>query len=307
VAVYPVDARGARPNEFYEAGHNLSSAISADERLTGVHGAQASTSLAEDSERNADQEAMRTLAHDTGGKAFVNSNGFSQIISEVVKASSDFYTVSYTPENRVMDGSFRRVEVNVAGGKYTLSYRRGYYADDMDLPGAPRPTATTVAATTDPLRPFEEFGMPQTEQILYKALIKPVVARDDSAPAPQNAAPGQLDQYSARYSVDFAVDLKDLRLKLDPDGLHTGTLNLCLIVYDRYGHVISRKDHLVALNIKPNVYEIFKTTGVQLHDSIEVPKGQFWLRTGVYDQASRKVGTMEVPLSSVKPIDMASK
>jgi hypothetical protein len=102
-----------------------------------------------------------------------------------------------------------------------------------------------------------------------------------------------------RYSVDFAVDLNDLDLTLAVDGVHRGTLNVSLIAYDRYGNVVNRKDHIVALTIKPNVYEVFKKTGVQLHDSIEVPSGQLWLRTGVYDQASRKVGTMEVPLSSV--------
>ena len=43
-----------------------------------------------------------------------------------------------------------------------------------------------------------------------------------------------------------------------------------------------------------------------MHSEISVPKGQFWLRTGVYDERSRKVGTMEVPLSSVKE-SIASK
>ena len=43
-----------------------------------------------------------------------------------------------------------------------------------------------------------------------------------------------------------------------------------------------------------------------MHGEIMVPKGQYWLRTGVYDEASRKVGTMEIPLSSVKQ-SVASK
>ena len=38
---------------------------------------------------------------------------------------------------------------------------------------------------------------------------------------------------------------------------------------------------------------------MQLHAEIRVPKGQYWLRTGVYDQASHKVGTLEVPLAAV--------
>jgi hypothetical protein len=109
-----------------------------------------------------------------------------------------------------------------------------------------------------------------------------------------------------RYSVDFAIELKDLNLKLDPNGLHTDTLNLSMIVYDKYGQVTSREDHLVKLNIKPDIYTVFEKTGVQLHGEVSVPKGQFWLRTGVYDESSRKVGTLEVPLSSIKD-SVASK
>ena len=135
-----------------------------------------------------------------------------------------------------------------------------------------------------------------------KTLVQEIPAKStaaaDSKPAPKGP--------QGNYSVDFAVDLKDLNLKLDSDGLHKGTLNLSLVVYDRYGHVASRADHLVALSIKPDIYAIFEKTGVQLHGEVSVPKGQYWLRTGVYDQTSHKVGTMEIPLSAVKLVDTAS-
>ncbi|MGD0445884.1 MAG: hypothetical protein ABSA39_18275, partial [Edaphobacter sp.] len=62
----------------------------------------------------------------------------------------------------------------------------------------------------------------------------------------------------------------------------------------------------MALSIKPGVYTIFQQSGVQLHAEIAVPKGQYWLRTGVYDQGSGKVGTMEVALSSVVALDVAT-
>jgi hypothetical protein len=51
---------------------------------------------------------------------------------------------------------------------------------------------------------------------------------------------------------------------------------------------------VVQLNLKPDVYAVFQKTGVPMHFPIELPKGQYWLRTGVYDQGSRKVGTMEL-------------
>jgi hypothetical protein len=224
-------------------------------------------------------------------------------------SSSDFYTISYTPTDTKMDGGFRDIDVRVVEGKYTLSFRRGYFARDEDLPGAAgtkqqqaSQQASQSPSKIDPLAPFMDFGLPQTQQILYKALIKQLPAPASAAAETNGAAKGPVD----RYSVDFAVDLKDLDLKLDSDGLHKGTLNLGLIVYDKYGQIASRAEHLVELNIKPDVYAVFEKTGVQLHGQIAVPKGQYWLRTGVYDQASHKVGTMEVPLSSVKALDGAA-
>jgi hypothetical protein len=64
--------------------------------------------------------------------------------------------------------------------------------------------------------------------------------------------------------------------------------------------VVSRKDHIVQLNVKPDVWAVYMNSGVQLHAEIAVPKGNFWLRTGIFDEQSRKVGTMEVALAAVQ-------
>jgi VWFA-related protein len=303
VALYPVQAAGVWTQGFYQASTTLNPTTSMPGQLIGANGAQTSSLSAESSQRNMDQETLKMYARDSGGKAFVSTNGLSEVIADINSSSADFYTLSYTPANGKMDGSLRTIDVKVAGGKYNLSYRRSYYASDEDLPGAALATRAQVVqklaaqnpGAVDPLLPFMDLGMPQTEQILYKALIKPL---SEAPPSSSDAKPTAKGPQK-RYSVDFALDLKDLDLKLDSNGLHNGTLNLSLIVYDRYGEVASREDHLVALNIKPDVYTIFQQTGVQLHAEIRVPKGQYWLRTGVYDQASHKVGTMEVPLAAV--------
>jgi VWFA-related protein len=308
VAVYPVDARGVRSSAFYEAGNTLPQTYTTPSQLIGVNGAHVTSTMNESMARNSDQEAMKTLARDSGGKAFVNTNGLADVIADVVLSSADFYTISYTPADRRMDDSFRPIEVKVAGGKYNLSYRRGYYATDASLPGAVQTAqkgAPENRAANDPLRPFMEFGMPQTEQILYKTLVKPLPATAETPAATDVKAAAKGPQN--RYSVDFAVDLKDLNLTPDAAGLHNGTLYLSLIVYDRFGNAVSRRDHLVGLNIKPDIYTIFQQTGVQLHAEIEVPRGQYWLRTGVYDPATHRAGTMEIPLNAVKTQQVAAK
>jgi VWFA-related protein len=322
VAIYPVDVRGANVPAFYTAENKLDPTITSAPQLLGPppgvtadapnvgQGGFAGGLQDESQTKNSSDSTMDMLASQTGGKAFYNQNDLSGIIGKVTDHSANFYTLSYAPNNVNMDGSYRKIEVKVGDGEhYTLSYRQGYYARDEDLPGAAQSTQNQAAQQAsqdptriDPLGPFMVFGMPTSEQILYKALIQHMPAKSEGSAGAKPSLKGPMD----RYSVDFALDLDDLNLKLDPDGSHKGKLNLSMIVYNKYGQTTSREDHLVDLSIKPDAYAVFQKTGVQMHGEIMVPKGQFWLRTGVYDEVSRKVGTMEVPLSSIKD-SVASK
>ena len=324
VSIYPIDAHGVVGNNLYTAQSQLDPSISSPSQLLGPpagmtagspnagQGGFSTAVMNENRDLNSSHSTMEMLARETGGQAFHNSNRLSDAINKVISSSANFYTLSYAPSNEKMDGTLRTIDVKVAGAnKYTLSFRRGYYALDQDLPGAAQVAqrralvsrSTEDPRLVDPLKAFMDFGMPQTEQILYKALIRPVPEKPDTPAAEKAVGKGPQD----RYAVDFAVDLKDLSLEPDADGNHDGALNVTLIVYDKYGTVANRKDHIVQLKLKPDIYKIFQQTGVQLHAEIEVPKGQFWLRTGVYDQATHKVGTMEVPFSSVKPLETAAR
>lgn len=318
-AIYPIDARGVSNYSLYTAENNLSQANTQASQLLGAtsigsdtgsakgSGGFANSMTSEGMDRNADQLSGQIMAEQSGGKAFANTNGLADVMEKITSTSGHFYTLSYSPTNPKMDGSFRKIEVKVeGGGKYKLSYRRGYFAVEDALPGSSlavrgqevQKLAAQNPGAVDPLLPFMDLGMPQSEQILYKIRVVPAAA------GPNEPADKKDKNH---YAVDFAIDLTDLHLKLDTDGLHKGTLNVSLVVYDRYGNIISREDHLVSLNIKPDVYAIFQSTGVQLHAQLAVPNGNYWLRTGIFDQSSRKVGTMEIPLSAVKPLETAAK
>jgi len=295
-ALYPVDASGTSNYASYTAENNPKAGVSTDGKANRGEG----------EDRDHDQHNAQILAEQSGGRAFANTNGLSDVIDKVTSESAHFYTLSYVPSNAKMDGVFRKIGVKIAGGSYNLSYRRGYFAVDTGLPGnsmdVRNQKAQKLAAqnpgAVDPLLPFMDLGMPQSEQILYKVRILPSVAGENEPAEKKN---------KNHYKVDFAIDLKDLDLKLDKNGLHNGALNVSLIVYDLYGNIISREDHVAELSIKPDAYAVFESTGVQLHAELAVPKGNYWLRTGVYDQGSRKVGTMEVALSSVVPLQASAK
>lgn len=317
-AIYPVDARGASNLSLYTAENNLSQGVTQSSQLLGAtnigsdygstkgSGGFANAMTSESMDRNADQLNAKYIAEQSGGRAFANTNGLADVLDKITSTSSHFYTLSYSPTDSKMDGSYRKIEVKVSGGKYNVSYRRGYFAVEDALPGSSlavreqevRKLAAQNPQAVDPLLPFMDLGMPQSQQILYKILVVPTTA-------PQNEPADKKDKN--HYKVDFAIDLGDLKLDANENAIHTGSLNVSLVVYDRYGNIISREDHLVQLNIKPDVYVLFQKTGVQLHADLDVPKGNFWLRTGIFDRGTGKVGTMEIPLAAVKPLETAAK
>ena len=314
VAIYPVDARGATVQQFYTAENVLDPKITTAAQLLGptpgvaadspnaAQGGFAGGLTNESEKRGNSNSTMDMLAEQTGGKAFYNQNDLTGIIGKVIGSSDNFYTLSYTPSNSKMDGGFRNIAVKLSEGNYKLSYRRGYFARDEDLPGAAGSIQEQAAEQAsqdpthvDPLAPFMTFGMPQTEQILYKALIHHA---SEKAGITNHSADAQ--GTAEHYAVDFAVNLNDVGLKTGADGIRRDKLNIALIVYDRYGQIVTHEEHLIELNVKPDVYSIFEKTGLQLHGAVNVPKGEYWLRTGIYDERTRKVGTMEVPLRLVQ-------
>lgn len=324
VALYPVDVRGTWTPELTTAENRTDETVRTPQQMIGpalgfppaatdpstINQGQDSVTTAsgvltqklqsESAANNSSNATMEMVAEQTGGKAFYNKNDLSAIIDGVVTSSSDFYTISYTPTDSNMDGAFRKIGVSV-NGKYHLSYRRGYYAREDGEPGAAQEAQTravqhAIQTGADPLGPFMDFGLPQTEQILYTERVVP------EQQAPDAKSKGE------RFAVDFVVSLDDLNLKQDPDGTRKGTLTLSLIVYDKYGQIASRREHMIALNIKPEMWETYqKNGGLQLHSDLEIPNGQYWLRTGVYDATSRKVGTMEVPFSAVHPLQASAQ
>ena len=120
VAIYPLDVRGLQALPGGGEAQNAS-----------LHGQSAYTgaSVLNDLNSNAaSQETLSTLAADTGGKAFFDSNDFSGVFSQVQKDTSAYYILGYTSSNHLRDGRFRHIRVVVNRPDLKLDYRSGYYA-----------------------------------------------------------------------------------------------------------------------------------------------------------------------------------
>jgi len=121
VSIYPVDVRGL--TAFPPGGQAQSASLHGQSAYSGA-------SVLNDLNGNAaSQETLYTLAADTGGKAFMDTNDLSGVFRQVQKDTSAYYVLGYTSTNHLKDGHFRRLKVQVNRADVKLEYRSGYYAD----------------------------------------------------------------------------------------------------------------------------------------------------------------------------------
>ncbi|MGC1903457.1 MAG: VWA domain-containing protein [Candidatus Acidiferrum sp.] len=120
VSIYPLDVRGL---QAFPAGGEAQTA--------SLHGQSAynGNAVFNDLNGNANsQETLSTLADDTGGKAFFDSNDFSGVFAQVQKDTSAYYVLGFTSTNPAKDGRFRHLKVQLNRQDVKLEYRSGYYA-----------------------------------------------------------------------------------------------------------------------------------------------------------------------------------
>ena len=120
VSIYPVDIRGLQA--FPPGGEAQNASLHGQSAYNGA-------AVLNDLSNNAGtQDTLSTLASDTGGKAFFDSNDFSAVFSQVQKDSSAYYVLGFTSTNALKDGRFRYLKVQLNRQDLKLDHRSGYYA-----------------------------------------------------------------------------------------------------------------------------------------------------------------------------------
>jgi VWFA-related protein len=287
VAIYPIQSEGLVQNFGFDAD---ASEIGHTRGITNTGG------VAANHNRDANFITMDILAKDSGGKAFYNTNGISDAFTRAMDHGSHYYTITYTPSNRKMDGSYRHIEVKVSGEKHKLAYRRGYYAANANS------KAPKDQVVTDPLLPLMTRGLPNLAQIIYKIRVVPT-SPQPAANAPRAGNNTEMKGPFTRYAVDFAIAPQDLRLEASSDGQYRGEVEVMLTAYAGDGLPLNLSVKKQQIALKAKTYSETQAVGVQLHCEIDVlqkdiAKGGIRLRTGIYDLQSDNAGTLEVPINT---------
>jgi hypothetical protein len=239
--------------------------------------------------RFADTEAW---AEETGGKAY-HANNIKQEIAAAVDHGSRHYTLAYVPSDETEDGRERKVEVKVLSGKYAVFYRRSYFEQTRK-----EIAKAGTAPAKNPLIELMGRGMPNASEIHYHLKVVPSIPQPEAG-TPRAGSNAKLSGNLTRYSVGFQLQAGDLPLPPDADGARRKPLQVALVVYSQDAVPLNWESRNINLLIKPEQWATDQTEGIRFHMEIDAPPGDVYLRTGVYDPATSKVGTLEIPLSAV--------
>jgi VWFA-related protein len=299
VAVYPIDARGLFTSPMFNA-------------TTTRNYTRNPSRMMQDNTKffmNTAQEhgTMLDLAESTGGHAFVNTNGLVQAVASAIDDGSNFYTLAYTPIDTRNTGAFHKIKVQLAQQGYTLSYRRGYYADDPEKHTRPTDEGTTTAAPTplDTMRMAMTRGAPAPTEILLKVGVVPLnpITQPEDKPATRNNPAPSLRGPYRRYSVNYVVDPAGITFLRSPDGKVRADFSFTIYVYDVEGKPLNAIDNNMHVNAPLEDIKKAVAQGIFFHQEISAPiKGEYFLRIAVHDLNRDHYGAVEVATSSVRNV-----
>jgi VWFA-related protein len=258
VAIYPLDVRGLQALPAGGEAQNAS-----------LHGqsAYSGASVLNDLNSNAStQETLSTLAADTGGKAFFDSNDFSGVFSQVQKDTSAYYILGYSSSNHVKDGRFRRIKVVVNRPDLKLEYRAGYYAG----------------------RDFEHFGRADREAQLQDELASDLPATDVAVYA--GTAYFRRDDSHYFLAVSIVVPGSQIPFVQEKDR-DSATLDMAGVVLEGGKFQVGQLRDTVKLAVDST--QQVRRKNVQYNTSFLLAPGSYHLKFVVRENRTGRMGTFE--------------
>lgn len=246
IAIYPVDARGL---------------IGAFTPQTPGRGPQFTTL----STVRPNIDTMVTLAENTGGRAFYNTNDITDAIRQAIDDGRATYVLGYYPSHNRWDATFHELKVRVGRPGVEVRHRKGYLA----LPEK----ASDAASREDALRavvrsPLQATGLGLTVR----------VERGDAGP-------------EGGIPVVLTVDPEGVTLR--PDGERwTGAVDV-LLAQDLPGGTVRTTGYFtINLDLTAEQRDRIMTRGVAVSRTIDVLDGAHQVHVLARDVPTGRVGSL---------------
>jgi VWFA-related protein len=231
------------------------------------------------------QETLTTLAHDTGGRAFTDSNDLSLAIKQIQNDTQVYYVVGYFSTNTKEDGKYRKIRVEVTQPDVRVEHRPGYFAAKAfgQLTQQERDLQLQQAMNVD--RPFADV---------------PVILQADYFRKDNNTT-----------LVPISLELHGDSLKFEDKGSNKeGKFEFVAQVSDAKGRVTGVARDAVQVRLPADRAEKLKSGGIFYSTGFHLRPGEYKLKFMVRDNGTGKLGGFEqaisVPALDLKKLDTSS-
>ncbi len=265
VATYTIDAGGLAPNSLGDPS------LSGRDSEGKVHlGIDANRALSSESfQRFSTHDALETIARDTGGRYFGNSNDLDHAIQSALTESSSYYMLGYYPSNKKWGGKFRQIKLQVDRTGVQLRYRHGYFAVNPSDWRKDNGERTLTAALT-------ANSLPSTE-VTFMARALPPAPDSDTV-------------------VEFAVDPSTLSFETEAENRHYSTLRFEVQAFTPEGKLVKAEVQTAEASLLEPTYERVRKQELPMNVPIRLAPGKYILRIGVRDNLTGLFGTADLAL-----------
>lgn len=276
-----------------------------------------------------DYEIQRTIARSTGGRAFFSTNDVTAALDEAVDIGGNYYSLSYSPTNQKEDEHARNITVKVDHPGYQLSYRRYYFTGAL----APQPIkATTSEASSaepsssdnDALQPNMKHGAPMMHDLLFSAHIRP-----EGLPAQATAEQmSQLSDQPAYFRTrkhdkplkplapvelqKYVIDYRVTNPTSQSQTAKVPSFEFAAAAFDAdskmLNGVVNDATRDTPTGEVPASQDKANSRTFRVRQQLDVPTNATWIRIGVRDKLTNRMGTLEVqlPLAPEPPTSAVS-
>jgi VWFA-related protein len=262
MAIYTIDLRGLEAMVPGGEAQNAS--------LRGTSPYSGKSTLSQYDSNFTTQETLVTLAGDTGGRAFLDSNDFSQVFRGVQQDTSLYYLLGYHSTNPARDGRYRRIAVRVNRPGLKLDFRRGYYA----------PADFQHSRPEDRERQLEEelaSELPSTDLPVYLAAAYFRIRENKFYIPISIIVPGSQIPFTRNKAEDKA------------------TLDVLGTVSDPQKRPVGEIRDTVKLSL--NTSQLVGRKNVQYDSHFVLPPGHYHVKFVVRENQSGRLGTFETDLN----------
>jgi hypothetical protein len=219
---------------------------------------------------NDSQETLSTLASETGGKVFLDSNDLSLGIVQAKNEFRSYYILGYYTTNGKMDGKYRNITVKLTNKNINakLDFRHGYFGDKV----------------------WGKFTGADKEQQLQQAM---------SSPDPQTDLPLALEADYFRispvaYFVPVSVKIPGSVIEL-AEKRNGGETEFDFVgqVIDERKHIVAKVRDYIKVKLGSSDTEKLATRNFHYDAGFTLAPGRYRIQFLVRENQSGKMGTFD--------------